>query len=100
MAEMRRVAGELLAEVMRIKAEGDLPAAKALIDRYGLRVNAAWRDEVHRRSAPLDEPLYTGFVYPELRLLHERDERRTDVLVEYPESLVEQMWGWGNVIDQ
>jgi dipeptidyl-peptidase-3 len=97
--EMRRTAGDLLAEVMRIKAEGDLPAAKALIDRYGLPVDSTLRDQVHRRAAPLDEPLYTGFVYPELRLLHDGDKENLDVLVEYPESLAEQMKGWqGKII--
>jgi dipeptidyl-peptidase-3 len=83
--------GNLLAEVMRIKAEGDLGAAKALIDRYGLRVDTKLRDEVQARVKKLDIPSYIGFVMPRLEPVTDSDGKITDVKVSYPLDLATQM---------
>ena len=58
--------GRLLAEVQRIKSEGDYAAAKALFEAYGIHFEPGLRDEVLSRVARLDLPSYTGFVMPRL----------------------------------
>jgi dipeptidyl-peptidase-3 len=87
----RKSIGELLAEIMRIKAEGDFEAAKALIDVYGLKVDAQLRDEVQERVRKLDIASNTGFVMPKLELVRDAQEKITDVKVSYPLSLADQM---------
>jgi len=87
----RKSVGDLLAELMRIKAEGDLGAAKALIDKYGLRVDTKLRDEVQARVKKLDIPSYIGFVMPRLEPVTDSDGRITDVKVSYPLDLATQM---------
>lgn len=87
----RQGVGVLLAEVMRIKAEGDLAAAKALIDSYGLKVDIALRDEVIERARKLDLPAYTGFVQPKLEAVLDPEGKITDVKVSYPLDLATQM---------
>ena len=58
--------GKLLAEVQRIKAEGDYPAAKQLFETYGVHFDPKLRDEVVARVQKLNLPSYTGFVMPKL----------------------------------
>ena len=87
----RKSIGELLAEIMRIKAEGDLKAAKALIDQYGLKVDTRLRDEVQDRVSKLDIASYTGFVMPKLEPVRDAQGKITDVGVSYPLSLTNQM---------
>lgn len=89
--EMKKAVGILLAEVMRIKAEGDLNAAKELIDRYGLKVNTELRDEVQKRAELLNLPLYTGFVMPKLEPVLDPEAKIVDVKVSYPLDLITQM---------
>lgn len=91
---MRVAVGELLAEIMRIKAEGDLGAAKALVDGYGLKVDVALRDEVQARVKSLDSPAYTGFVQPMLTPVMDPEGKVIDVKVSYPLSLADQMLSW------
>ncbi len=62
----REGVGRLLAEVQRIKSEGDYAAAKALFETYGVHFDAALRDEVVARVDQLQLPSYTGFVMPKL----------------------------------
>ena len=84
-------AGRLLAEVQRIKAEGDYEAAKALFETYGVHFDPALRDEIVVRVDRLQMPSYTGFVQPRLEAV--RDDRATivDVKISYPLDLTEQM---------
>lgn len=89
--EARKAAGELLAELMRIKAEGDLPAAKEMIDRYGLKVDVTLRDEVQDRVRTLDAPAYTGFVMPRLEPVQDANGEIVDIAVTYPLDLAKQM---------
>ena len=58
--KMRQGVGMLLAELMRIKAEGDYNGAKALITKYGIHFNTAWRDQVVQRYKKLDLPNILG----------------------------------------
>ncbi len=87
----RKVVGELLAEIMRIKAEGDLAAAKALVDTYGLKVNVSLRDEVQERARKLDVASYMGLVMPKLEPVMDSQGKITDVKVSYPQDLAKQM---------
>ena len=82
---------ELLAEVQRIKAVGDYPAAKALFETYGVFFDPELRDEVVRRVDALDLPSYTGFVMPKLDAVKAADGTITDVTISYPLDLTAQM---------
>lgn len=83
--------GRLLAEVMRIKATGDFKAGKALVDRYGVKIDPELHAEVLSRIEGLDLPSATGFVMPELRLVRNVDGEIVDVTVHYPMDLADQM---------
>ena len=83
--------GQLLAEVQRIKSEGDYVAARDLFEAYGIQIDTAIRDEVVARVDRLRLPSYTGFVMP--RLDAKRNERGdiVDVEISYPCDLESQM---------
>ena len=81
----------LLAEVQRIKANGDYPAAKALFETYGIHFDAALRDEIVARVDKLKLPSYTGFVQPKLEPVRDVDGTIRDVKVTYPQDLTTQM---------
>jgi dipeptidyl-peptidase-3 len=83
--------GRLLAEVQRIKAEGDYPAARMLFETYGIHFEAALRDEVVARVDHLNMPSYTGFVQPKLQPITGPDGTITDVTISYPRDLRTQM---------
>jgi dipeptidyl-peptidase-3 len=84
-------AGRLLAEVQRIKAEGDYAAASALFDSYGVHFDATLRDEVVARVEHLNMPSYTGFVQPRLEPVRAADGTVIDVTISYPLDLTTQM---------
>ena len=90
-AAFQEAAGRLLADVQRIKAEGDYEAAKALFDTYGVHFDPALRDEVVARVEHLNMPSYTGFVQPRLEPVTSGDGRITDVTISYPLDLTTQM---------
>ena len=90
-AAFREGAGRLLAEVQRIKSEGDHAAANAMFEAYGIHFDAELRDEVVRRVEVLNLPSYTGFVQPELEAVRDADGRITDVTISYPCDLERQM---------
>lgn len=81
----------LLAEVQRIKAEGDYEAAKQLFDTYGVHFDPALRDEVVARVDALQLPSYTGFVMPRLEARCGDDGTVIDVDISYPLDLEAQM---------
>lgn len=83
--------GTLLAEVQRIKAEGDYPAAKALFDTYGVHFEPTLRDEVIARVKTLNLPSYSGFVMPKLSAVKNSAGEVTDVIISYPRDLTTQM---------
>jgi dipeptidyl-peptidase III len=90
-AAFREGVGRLLADVQRIKAEGDYEAARALFDRYGVYFDPALRDEVVERVRRHNLPSYTGFVQPRLEAVYDEDGRVVDVTVSYPLDLTAQM---------
>jgi dipeptidyl-peptidase III len=81
----------LLAEVQRIKAEGDYDAARALVETYGVHFDPALRNEVVARVDRLNLPSYTGFVMPTLHPVHDADGAVVDVTISYPCDLTAQM---------
>jgi dipeptidyl-peptidase-3 len=90
-AAFREGVGRLLAEVQRIKSEGDYEAARELFDAYGIHFDAALRDEVVRRVDRLNLPSYTGFVQPKLEPVTDNEGQITDVKISYPCDLERQM---------
>ena len=90
-AAFRAAVGRLLAEVQRIKAEGDYEAAKALFETYGVHFDAALRDEIVARVEHLNMPSYTGFVQPRLEPVRAPDGTIADVNISYPLDLKTQM---------
>jgi dipeptidyl-peptidase-3 len=90
-AAFRRGAGRLLADVQRIKSEGDYEAAKALFETYGVHFDPALRDEVVARVDRLQMPSYTGFVQPRLEVVRDGQGTITDVKISYPLDLAAQM---------
>jgi dipeptidyl-peptidase-3 len=89
--------GRLLAEVQRIKAEGDYAAAKRLFDAYGVHFNPTLRDQVVARVDRLKLPSYTGFVMPKLTPVHGGDGKISDVKISYPMDLTRQMLEYSGV---
>ncbi|HEX6463969.1 MAG TPA: hypothetical protein VFZ98_05935, partial [Vicinamibacterales bacterium] len=87
----REAAGRLLAEVQRIKSEGDYDAAKALFETHGVHFDPALRDEIVERVDRLKMPSYTGFVQPRLEAVRNDRGEITDVLISYPLDLTAQM---------
>jgi len=83
--------GRLLAEVQRIKAEGDYPAGKDLFERYGVHFDPTLRDEVVERVDRLKLPSYTGFVQPKLEAVVGPGGAIRDVVISYPLDLTSQM---------
>ena len=81
----------LLAEVQRIKSEGDYTAARTLFETYGVHFDAALRDEVVARVDRLQIPSYTGFVMPRLDAVVDGSGAVTDVTISYPMDLTKQM---------
>jgi dipeptidyl-peptidase-3 len=94
----RRAAGELLAELQRIKATGDKAAIKALADKHGTRINTRWRDEVISRMKSLGLPSAVATIPPLLTPLHDGSGRIVDARAEQTASLdayiaaLEQAW--------
>jgi dipeptidyl-peptidase-3 len=83
--------GRLLADVQRIKAEGDYDAAVKLFETYGVHFDGRLRDEIVARVERLKMPSYTGFVQPRLEPVRSADGKITDVKVTYPMDLATQM---------
>jgi dipeptidyl-peptidase III len=83
--------GRLLADVQRIKSEGDYAAAKRLFETYGIHFDAKLRDEIVKRVDELMLPSYTGFVMPKLTAVTDASGKIADVTVSYPMDLTKQM---------
>jgi dipeptidyl-peptidase-3 len=97
---MRQGVGVLLAELMRIKAEGDYDAIKALVDKYGTHFDPALRDEVMTRFAVLNFPTYYAGVYSRLTAHLDQDGGVRAVTLEYPPDPASQYLAFGAVYDK
>ena len=88
---LRKAFGELLAEVQRIKSEGDYEAARQLVEEYGIKIDAELHHEIRERYKKLDLAPYKGFINPRYELVRDGEGNITDVLVKYGEAYDEQM---------
>ena len=93
----REGVGRLLADVQRIKSEGDYPAAKKLFDTYGVHFDPKLRDEVVARVEKLNLPSYTGFVMPKLTPVMGSEGKFSDITISYPMDLTAQMLEYSGV---
>ncbi|MCH5235070.1 MAG: dihydrofolate reductase [Muribaculaceae bacterium] len=89
--KMRGLIGELLAEIQRIKSEGDYEAGAALINKYAVKVNQNLHKEVLDRFATLDIPPYRGFINPVMIPVLGDNGEIVDVTLQYGETYPEQM---------
>ena len=92
---LRMLFGRLLAEVQRVKSEGDFEGARDLIENYGVRVDPVLHQEVLERYQKLNVAPYAGFVNPKYRLV-EKEGSVVDVEIEYPTDFLTQMLEYGN----
>lgn len=95
--KMRQGVGMLLAELMRIKAEGDYDAAKALINQYGIHFNTAWRDQVVARYKRLDLPTYWVGINPELEMQKGASGQPDTVTISYPRDMIKQQLRYAEI---
>ena len=86
---MRAIFGQQLHEIQRIKSEGDFEAGKALIEKYGVKIEPELHKEVLERYKALNIEPYSGMVNPEFELVMEGD-KIVDVKVSYPANYIEQ----------
>ena len=91
---LRGLFGDLLAEVQRIKSEGDYAAGKALVEKYAVNIDPALHAEVLERYAALGLKPYGGFLNPEIVPV-EKDGKVTDYEIVYNESYLDQMLQYG-----
>ncbi len=96
-AAFREGVGKLLAEVQRMKSEGDYAAAKALFEAHGVHFDPKLRDEVVARVDRLNLPSYSGFVMPKLTATTDASGAITDVAISYPMDLTAQMLEFSKV---
>ncbi len=95
--KMREGVGMLLAELMRIKAEGDYEAIKKLIDQYAVHFNPTLRDEVVRRYEKLNLPTYFAGINADLTAQFDGAGKITKVDVSYPRDEVRQQLGYSAI---
>ena len=85
-AEMRHLFGSLLAEIQRIKSEGDYEGARKLVETYGVQVDAKVHKEILERYARLKLSPYKGFINPVYKAVHDAQGNITDVTINYDEA--------------
>lgn len=88
---LRQLFAKLLAEIQRIKSEGDYEAARHLVENYGIKLDPQLHQEILSRYESLNIAPYKGFLNPRLVLIQDKTGNITDVTVSYNESLTEQM---------
>lgn len=90
-AKLRNLFGQLLAEIQRVKSEGDFNGAKNLVENFGVKVDSKLHSEVLTRYKALNLKPYKGFINPVFELVKDKDGKITDVKISYKENYVEQM---------
>lgn len=95
---LRKLFGDLLAEVQRIKSEGDFEGARQLVENYGVKVDKALHEEVLERYRQLNVPPYAGFLNPDYHLVEEQGCVQ-DVIISYPDDFLSQMLKYGEPIE-
>ena len=90
-AKLRHLFGELLAEIQRIKSEGDFEAARQLVEKYAVNIDPESHREILARYKKLNLAPYKGFINPKMTLEMDEEGEITDVVLDYEESYVDQM---------
>ena len=90
-AKLRHLFGELLAEIQRIKSEGDFEAARLLVEKYAVNIDPELHREILARYEKLNLAPYKGFINPKMTLEMDEEGEITDVVLDYEESYVDQM---------
>lgn len=88
---LRTAFGTLLAEIQRIKSEGDLQAARQMVEQYGVQIDAKLHQEVLERYSKLNLAPYKGFINPRYTPIYDQEGHITDVHIDYLETYDEQM---------
>ena len=88
---LRELFAQLLAEIQRIKSEGDFEAAKQLVESYGVKIDPRLHEEILERYKKLNLAPYKGFVNPVMRLVKNAQGEVTDVTLDYTEGYAAQM---------
>ena len=91
---LRNLFGELLAEIQRIKSEGDYAAGKAIVEKYAVKVDPELHKEVKERYNALGLKPYGGFINPEIVPVEENGHV-VDYRVEYPMDFLAQHLDYG-----
>lgn len=94
---LRTAFSTLLAEIQRIKSEGDLPAARQLVEEYGVKVDSHLHTEVLERWRSLNLSPYKGFINPEYELVYDERGNVCDVEIRYGEAYDHQMLRYGKL---
>ena len=92
---LRTLFARLLAEIQRIKSEGDYEAARQLVERYAVKVDSSLHQEVLERYKRLNLAPYKGFINPVLQPVLDAQGEISDIQVDYTESYVHQMLRYG-----
>ena len=87
---VRRIVGDMLAEIQRITSEGDYPAAKALVEKYAVKVDPELHKEILERYQKLNLAPYKGFVNPVYCVQRNADGEITDVKLDFTEGYIDQ----------
>ena len=95
--KMHQGVGMLLAELMRIKAEGDYTAVKALVDKYGVRFDPSLRDQVVARYTNLNLPTYWAGINPSLEAKFGANGEVVSVSISYPRDFAKQQLGYAGM---
>ena len=89
--KLRHLFGDLLAEIQRIKSEGDYEAARQLVEKYAVNIDPALHREILARYKKLDLAPYKGFINPKMTLIFDEEGNPIDVNLDYEESYTDQM---------
>ena len=89
--KLRHLFGELLAEIQRIKSEGDYEAARQLVEKYAVNIDPALHREILARYKKLDLAPYKGFINPKMTLVFDEEGNPIDVNLDYEERYTDQM---------
>ena len=89
--KLRHLFGDLLAEIQRIKSEGDYEAARQLVEKYAVNIDPALHREILARYKKLNLAPYKGFINPKMTLVFDEEGNPTDVNLDYEESYTDQM---------
>ena len=90
-AQLRVLIARLLAEIQRIKSEGDYEAARDIVEHYAVKVDAGLHAEVLERYKKLNLAPYKGFINPRLLPVYDENDEICDIHVDYGESYTHQM---------